>query len=351
MYAKLVVGNSVDGNVYQCIRDICRLLTSQNPSINDLSGQGFNIAASAVLDNTPAGWTYVGSSKPTDTPTIGAGSTDAAFVATYYNWALSAPMQDDSSKLKYALFTQAFSGATTGTPYRSMFSLTGAEFVTANGVATNEGYRQCSGTAGTSISNSTLHFGIGSVIHLIANQRHITVVQEGKGMMALWETTNTDVHTFYNKAAFVTYFHPTSSVTSVNLISSTVVPNTSTTLNTSIAGIAFAVTNPNNGTFYGTFDLSVSGTMNLQNFFQCSGASRANSIDSVGNPKYQISPVFVHASTIGYPVQYISGIVPIYWCRSGLGSTGDTVDIDGDSYVYFNAGASGTAYGVLLKTS
>lgn len=351
MYAKLVVGNAADGNIYQCIRDMCRLLTSQNPSINDLSGLGFSTSTSAVLDNTPAGWTYVGSSKATDTPSIGSGSADATFISAYHNFALSAPMKDDSTKLKYAIFTQAFSGASLSTPFRSLFSLTGAEFVTSNGIVTNEGYRQGSTATGTNITNSNLHCGIGSVIHLIANGRHITVIQEGKGMMALWETTTTDVHTFYNKPAFVTYFHPTTTINGIAAISSTTTPNTSTTLSDHIAGLAFGVTNPNNGTFYGTFDLSAARTMNFQNFFQCSAITRANSIDALGNPKYQISPVFVHASTIGYPVQYITGVVPIYWCKSGIGSTGDTVDIDGDSYLYFNAGTTGTAFGVLLKTS
>lgn len=351
MYAKLVVGAS-DANVYQCIRDMCRLLTDAAPSISDLSGQGFSTSSSVVLDDTPAGWTFIGSSKTTDTPTIGAGGADATHATTtYHNWALSAPMVGDPTKFKYALFTQAFAGTSTTTPYKSLFSLSGAESVTSSGVATNEGYRQGSATTGTTIINANLHVGAGSVIHLIANARHITVVQEAKGMMALWETTTTDVHTFYGKPAFVTYAHTNIAGANLSQISSLPVPFTGTTPSTGvIAGVVFGVTNPNTGTFSGTYDVSVNGTQNILNFFQSSLTARANSIDALGNPKYQISPVFFQASSIGYPTQYITGVVPIYWCRAGLGSTGDTVNIGADIYTYFNTGNTGAAFGLLMKT-
>lgn len=351
MYAKLVVGGT-DANVYQCIRDMCRLLTSANPSISDLSGQGFNTSSSAIIDNTPAAWTFVGSNKPSDQPTIGTGAADATFsTTTYHNWALSAPMAGNSSRLKYAIFTQAFIGASTTTPYRSMFSLSGAESVNPVGVAVNEGYRQGNSGTGTTILNANLHVGAGSIIHLVANARHITIVQETKGMMALWETTSTDVHEFYNRPAFVTYAHTNAAAGSLSVVSSVTTPNTGTANANVIAGVAFAVTNPANGTFYGTYDLSVGATHNISNLFQTSLTNRANSIDAAGNPKYQISPVFIHAGSIGYPVQYITGVVPIYWCKAGLGSTGDTVDIGGDTYLYFNAANTGGAYGVLMKTS
>jgi len=351
MYAKLVVGGS-DANVYQCIRDMCRLLTSATPSISDLSGQGFNTSSSAILDNTPAGWTFVGSNKTTDTPTIGAGGADATLSTTvYHNWAVSAPMANDAAKLKYALFTAAFTGVSNTSPFKSMFFLSGAESVNSSGVATNEGFRQGASGTGTTIQNGTLNVGSGSVIHLIANARHITIVQEAKGMMALWETTTTDVHTFYDKAAFVTYAHPNAAAGSLGTINSSPIPNTGTVSTSIIAGVVFGVTNPNTGTFSGTYDISINGTQNILNFFQSSLTARANSIDASGNPKYQISPVFFQASSIGYPTQYITGVVPIYWCRAGLGSTGDTVDIGGDTYTYFNAANSGGAYGVLMKTS
>lgn len=353
MYAKLVVGAS-DANVIQCIRDMCRLLTDAAPSISDLSGSGFNTSSSVIVDATPAGWTYVGSSKTTDAAAIGDGATDATIgttSGTLYNWCLSAPMAGDSAKLKYALFTQAFWGTSATTPYKSMFALTGAQSVTSAGVATNEGFRQASATTGTSIQNSNLHVGAGSIIHLIANARHITVIQEAKGMMALWETTSTDAHTFYNRPAFITYAHALASTAATGSINTTPTPFTGTTNANFICGVAFNVTDPNTGTNYGTYEISLNGNQNLGSLYQVQTSARANSIDSAGSPKYQISPVFCQLHTIGQATQYVSGVVPIYWCKAGLGSTGDTVNISGDSYTYFNSANAGGGFGVLLKTS
>jgi hypothetical protein len=318
----------------------------------DLSGQGFSTTSSAILDDTPALWTYVGSNKASDASGIGTGAADATYSTTvYHNWALSSPMKDSSGRLKYALFTQNYIGTSTATPYKAMFSLSGAESVNSSGVATNEGYRQSlSGTVGATIVTANLTVAAGSIIHLIANARHITVVQENKGMMALWETSSTDVHEFYNKPAFITYAHTDSTNGAIGDVSTVPIPNTGTANANIISGVAFAVTNPNTGAFSGTYDLSVNQTQNMMNLFQVSLTSRANSINSTGNPRYQISPVFAHASNIGYPVQYVTGIVPIYWCRAGLGNTGDSVDINGDIYTYFNAANTGGAFGVLLKT-
>lgn len=350
MYAKLVVGAS-DANIYQCLRDICRLLTDATPSISDLSGSGFSTTSSVIVDATPAGWTYVGSNKSTDTPSIGAGAADATFsTTTYHNFCLSAPMAGDSNKLKYAIFTQSFIGASTTTPYRSMFALSGAQSVNSAGVATNEGYRQGNSGTGTSIINANLHVGAGSVIHLIANPRHITVVQEAKGVMAIWETTSTDAHTFYNRPAFISFAHTLTTTVGTGNINTQASPNTTTASANLIAANAFNVTDPNTGTTYGTYEISINGVQNLGSLYQVQASARANSIDSVGSPKYQISPVFFQLHTIGQATQYVSGVVPIYWCKAGLGSTGDNVDISGDTYTYFNSGNSGAAFGLLMKT-
>lgn len=350
MYAKLVAGAS-DANVYQCLRDICRLLTATSPSINDLSGSGFSTTSSVILDATPAGWTYVGSNKPTDTPSIGSGAADATIsTTTYHNFCLSAPMAGDSNKLKYAIFTQSFIGTSATTPYKSIFSLSGAQSVNSSGVTTNEGYRQGTSTAGTTVVNTNLHVGAGSIIHLIANPRHITVVQEAKGVMAIWETTSTDAHTFYNRPAFISFAHTLTTSVGTGNINTQASPLTGTLNANNIAANAFNVTDPNTGTTYGTYEISVNGLQNLGSLYQVQASARANSIDAAGSPKYQISPVFFQLHTIGQATQYVSGVVPVYWCKAGLGSTGDNVDISGDTYTYFNSGNSGAAFGLLMKT-
>lgn len=351
MYAKLVVGGT-DANIYQCLRDICRLCTAATPSISNLSGFGFNIGSSVILDNTPAGWTYVGSNKATDAPTIGAGSADATYTGgtPFANWCLSAPMAGDSVKLKYAIFTQAYNGTSTSTPYRSLFSLSGAQSATSTGVVTNEGYRQSSTNLATALINANLHAGAGSVIHLIANPRHITVVQESKGVMAIWETSSTDVHAFYNRPAFISFAHTATNIGDTGAISTSAVPTTGSANTSVISSNAFNTTDPNTGTTYGTYDISASRLQNFGSLYQVQLSARANSIDALGNPKYQISPIFFQLGTIGYPTQYITGVVPIYWCRAGLGSTGDTVNIGSDIYTYFNTGNTGAAFGLLMKT-
>jgi hypothetical protein len=352
MYAKLVVGGT-DANIIQCMRDICRLCTDAAPSISDLSGAGFSNTTSAIIDSTPAGWTYVGSNKATDTPNIGSGGSDATIgttSSTLVNLCMSAPMADDPAKLKYAILTQAFWGSSGTTPYKSMFALTGAQSVTSGGVATNEGFRQASGSTGGSILDSNLHVGAGSIIHLIANPRHITIVQETKGIMAVWETTSTEAHTFYNRPAYVTYSHAKAAEAARGSINTTPTPFTGTTNANFICGVVFNTTDPNTGTTYGTYEVSINGVQNLGSLYQVQTSARANSIDSVGNPKYQISPVFFQLNTIGQATQYVSGVVPVYWCKAGLGSTGDNVNISGDSYIYFNAANAGGGFGLLMKT-
>jgi hypothetical protein len=109
----------------------------------------------------------------------------------------------------------------------------------------------------------------------------------------------------------------------------------------------FAVTDVNTGTFFGTFDPTRNLTTNLSYFAQTLADTRQNSIAQNGLPRYQINPVFFQAGNIGYPTQYISGVVPIFWTSPTLGSTGDNVDVAGDTYTYFNCG---NTFGVIMKT-
>jgi hypothetical protein len=226
-------------------------------------------------------------------------------------------------------------------------------------VATSEGFRVGT-TSNTSanFTNANLSTAGATTIHLIATPRHITIVQEGRGMMAVWETSSTPIHDRLLTAPFVQYTHAQASLVSTTnastVISTLSSPNTtSSALN--VAATLFGVTDINTGTYYGTLDASLGGGVNAQNLFnlfQFRNNQRANTIDSVGNPRYQVSPVFLQLPSLGYPTQYVTGVVPIYWCRAGLGVSGDTVNINGQSYYYFHTGAFGTSsYGVLLKTS
>lgn len=356
MYARLAL--SAATNPIQCIRDIGRLITSASPSISDLSGQGFSTLTSVIIDNTPAGWTYVGSNKATDQPTIGSGAADANWTigsTTYLNWAFSAPCLNTSQPLKYAVLTHNLTGA--GTSLYFSFALTGAVSATNLGVITSEGFRfhtnSTTTSALTAVRNASMDASAAGTIHLIATPRHITLIQENKGMLAVWEATSTDIHDRLLVAPFIQYSHAQASNAGSSpgaIINTGVSPTLygSGTLN--VAATAFNITDINTNVLVGTRDLSFASTVNYPNLFQHTLNQRANTINSNGSPMYVINPVFFQMPSLGYPTQFVTGVVPIYWTRAGLGASGDTVAVGSDTYYFFNVGASGVAtYGVLMK--
>lgn len=347
MYAKLVTSGSAVP-AFIAMRDICRLLTSANPSVSLLSG--FSQTNSVIIDATPAGWTYVGSNSPLDGSGIAAGSDLTGFTTdVQYNLALSAPCAESSSLLKYAVFTLGWLGAASNTTNIS-FNLTAAQSVTAGGVCTNEGPRYFvpAASASTLTANSALRSGATDVLHVIANQRHITIIVEARGFSAVWETSMTDVHRFYNAAPVLQFSH---NVTSILLRNAVLVPTSRTTTNSqSMICAGIAMTNVATGAFNGTVDSSNGDTMNDDNnLFQYEAATRrVNTISATGAQRYQLNPVWVHHGWLGYPVQYITGVVPIYWTKPQIGSTGDEMIIGGESYTFFNAGSG---VGMVMQTS
>jgi hypothetical protein len=185
------------------------------------------------------------------------------------------------------------------------------------------------------------------VIHVIANPRHITIIIENTGLVAVWESSQTDAHTFYGTAPFVQYCHYTSSVLGrLASIAPVAVTGTQTSFGWNAA--VFNVTSPNTGINYGTYDLTEGATLNIGHFAQTVAGLRANTISSTGLLAYTISPVYYAISTKGYPSQVVTGIVPIYYIGAGIGTTGDQVEINGESYTFFNAGSN---LGIILKTS
>lgn len=343
MYAKLVVGNTAISSL-GAMRDIGRLITDANPSISNLGA--FNTSSSVIIDATPAGWTYVGSVTVADRPTIASTATSSAMTNdTNYNLCFSAPCLS-SSALKYATLTVAYQSATLG----NSFCLAGASSATSLGILTNEGPRvfeiAANASSNVEVQSAAILVTAGTVLHVIANSTHITIIEENRGMSAVWESSQTEVHTFYGIAPFVQYCHALSS--NISRYAVIVPTSTSATISSSIATAVFNITNPNTGTNYGTYDPTEGLYWNIGSLAQSLASTRANTITSAGSPRYIINPVFYSLSTKGFPTQYVSGIVPIYWTGAGIGSSGDIVDVNGDSYTFFNAG---TGFGVILKTS
>jgi len=348
MYAKLVVGAS---NILsmQAIRDIARLCTSSSPSTSLLGG--FSTASSVIIDSTPAGWTYVGSNNASDRPTIAAvGATGYAANDTQCNLVISAPCVEGTA-LKYASLNLSHLSSANASS-NNTFNLTGAVSATSLGVLTNEGprYSTTTATTATHTNNTSILTTAGTVIHLIATPRFITIISEGRGMQAIWETSMSDVNRFYGRAPFIQHCH---SVSSIFTSAAIVVPTATTTaIAQTVCSAAFGVTDVNTGTFYGTYDTSGVtsnlATLNIGSLNQTNASLRKNSITATGSPCYQVTPIFLQLGALGHPIQTVSGTTPAYWTNGAIGTTGDTLVVNGESYTYFNCG---TGFGLALQTS
>ena len=336
MYAKLVIGATAIPSLL-AIRDIGRLITSDNPSTSLLGA--FSTSSSVIIDATPAGWTYVGSNNANDQPTIaGTGVTGYPALDVRSNLVFSAPCLEGSA-LKYAVLSHMWLAAMGTT--NNYINLTCASGSTSLGVVTNEGpmwYVGSGAGTNTGAGNFALQTLANTTIHVIANPRHITLIQEGRGILGLWEMSMCDVNRFYGTAPVVQYTHGISSNFN-NPLSNTSPTASGTSTRTGTCFVAVnAVTDVNTGTFYGNYEPTILGTINVGNLWQARNDMRLNSINAAGSPTYQVNPVFVQAGALGYPTQSVTGVVPIYWTKPSVGSTGDTIAINGDSYMWFNAG-------------
>ena len=349
MYAKLVVGTS-NIMAVSAIRDIGRLITATEGNVSTNLLGAFSVGSSVILDATPAGWTYVGSTEPLDQPTIGPTNTVYTQTANLtHNLCFSAPCLEGTA-LKYCVLSVQYNQVTyTTTPanyYGCMCTLAGATSATSLGIVTNEGPRIGWQTT-TNNSQAGFRVTAGDIIHVIANPRHITIIAEGFGVIAVWESNTTDVNRFYNSAPFIQYTHAQStSVAFLNFTGPRLISAGSTQAYATAFNVT-AVSGANAGTTYGGYDISTSGTLNTYFLAQTDITSRQNSIDSLGNPKYQITPVLYSLNQIGHPVQYVSGVVPVYWTKGSLGNTGDTVLVGTETYTYFNCG---TGFGLIMQT-
>ena len=361
MYAKLVTG-STPIYALNAMRDIGRLITSTSPSTANLLS--FSTSSSYIIDATPAGWTYVGSTNANDQPTISATNPGTMVNNNVSNLCFSAPTLANSSVLKYCVLTQVYTANTTvistaGAPANTLFALTGAQSATSSGVLTNEGYRPQTNTTGASNHPYGLLAKASSVFHVIANQRHITIIQEATGFQGVWETSQTDLHTAQNIGPFIQVAQTTGLAGYVantgSMTQNRITPQQNPSDSNTGAWIVFNITNPNTGTNYGTYDVTECSTYGqgqavVNNGHLAMGMStilHTNSLSAVGAGVYIIEPVYFNVSKQGYPTQFVTGICPIYYCSPNMGNSGDTVNVQGDTYTFFNASVTG----LLLKTS
>lgn len=371
MYAKLVTSSNTSPSLLA--RDVIRLCTSNSPSTADLGG--FSNSSSSIIDATPAGWTYVWSTV--DSGTLATVAAAAAVTPTSHAdwWGISAPCLgplEANGTLKYVKLTTGGGGVAnsqaTNTVYG--FSLSGATNIASGNTVTNEGWRkQSNNSAGGAVYSTTQVAGIGT-FHLIATPRHITIIEEGIMFTGVWETAITDVHTFYSNTAapFVQVNLDNSSnnivvgsayYDSVYSVSTQAV-STSSSVSHGWNYNLFGITIPSTGTYYGTLSMGAptewlpgTATTNLSIQPYLFPLGKLGSTNSSGVTRNLITPLFINGQAIGHPTIDISSICNIYATRAGIATTGDTVDINGTTYTYFNSGAlaSQRGVGLLMLTS
>ena len=355
MYARLVASVNLSSGstptITTAMKDIARIVTSTNPTTSLLTA--FSQTASTIIDPTPAGWSYVGSNIVADQGSISSGNAPAA--TSLWNYCLSAPCLN-TGLLKYAILNHCngLGAEVSG----NGFVLTGAQLATSAGVVTNEGGRVYAGSSNwggngyyTSSAPTSFVPYQSTIFHVIANARHLTIIQENVGIMGVWETSTTNAHTYYNIPPFIQYSHP-QTATFANANGNYIVPSSFASYyaawpTATQTAVAFGTTNIVTPQVNGTISIANAQGYNTHSLAQYSSTTRSNTVDALGNPQYVIGSVYFQDGKRGYPTQFVTGTVPIYWTAPGLGNTGDSVIVNGTTYTFFNCGSG---YGVLMTT-
>jgi len=357
MYAKLVysAGLSFTANTryspFNMVRDIVRLCTSPSPNVNNLVA--FSNTSSVIVDTTPAGWSLVYSDV--DGTTLPDANTDPnASPSSQVNyWAMSAPcLGPINGTTKYAkLSTSHISNknASVNNTTPSGFSLTSAASITNTGTVTGEGYRlqYPSGTPSSAEATRLAAWDMSGngTYHVVATQRHLTIIKEGVGYHAVWEHSVSDYHTFYNVSPVIAAVFRGTTVTG---------PNSSAPASTAPAtgGIAQTfdnvrclhnVTDVNTGTNYSAASMAAQENqpyLSISTYY-----SNLKTVSRSGTARNMVMPIMFQLMQWGIPTCFVTDVCDIYMCQGGIGTTGDTFNINGSIYNYFDCGSIGLAIG------
>jgi hypothetical protein len=358
MYAKLVysagltsVGNTrfSAGNM---IRDIVRLCTSASPNVNNLVA--FSNTSSVVVNTTPAGWTFLYSDF--DGATLANANTDANSTPTGTNnyWAMTAPcLGPGANTIKYAKLTTTYrANINLGTGSSLGFSMTSASSISNTGTIIGEGFRvyQTVGTSGPTGTSASFELSGNGTYHLVATERHITIIKETVGVHAVWEHTISDYHTFYNitpvihfvfKGTGFTYALAGTIGTDVTTTAPLAAPS-SETIN--YIKCLHNITDVNTGTNYSALQL---GRGQSQPYLsRNSDFTNMKTIATNGLARNLVVPIMYQLVRYGVPTCFVTDICDMYWTGGGLGTTGDTFNINGVVYTYFDCGTMGLAINV-----
>ena len=362
MYAKLIM-STPPSNYNDFCRDIIRLITSASPSTSLLSSNTWNVAACVIIDATPAGWTYVGSNYTGESGSSGlsapnsVGSSPTSNNNTSYRWVASAPCSSPlSSKTKYLVMTSQIHVQNNSQYVATLGTATSS---TSGAALTNEAariYYYNSGT-GTNVPSDPWGFSGAGTYHLIANARHVTLIKENSYVQAVWEHAATDPHIFYNITPVVFYSWYSSTANSAAYFSSiTGAVNgslTSTSVPYNDGAWVINITDTTTGVNYGSRPVNVSAS---NNYYDNGAAQpylwphlgKVTTSNSTGLARQLVSPIMFHLFHHGYPTMYVTGTTPVYMTKGNVGTTGDSINVNGTTYTYFNVNG---ALGLAMLTS
>jgi hypothetical protein len=357
MYAKLSysAGTQSTGNTRyssgNMIRDIIRLCTSPNPNVNNLIA--FSNTSSVVVNTTPAGWTFLYSDF--DGTVLPDADTDANATATGLNnyWSMTAPcLGPGANTLKYAKLTSTYrSNVNQAGTLAVGLSLTSASSISNTGTITGEGFRIYTSVNSINPATTANTFDLGGngIYHLIATERQITVIKQSVGFHGIWEHTISDYHTFYNITPVI-HFSFRGRTQDTSLISndvSTTAPvdgyvNSGKTQN--YAKSLHNITDVNTGTNYSALQL---GRLQSQPYMsQNSDFTNMKTIAANGVSRNLVVPIMYQLVRYGIPTCFVTDICDMYWTGGGVGTTGDTIIVNGITYTYFDCGTMGLAINV-----
>lgn len=360
MYAKLIysAANTSTGNTTKSngnmIRDIVRLCTSSSPNVANLVA--FSNTASVIVNSSAAGWSFVYSSA--DGTTLPAANVDANATSTGPNdyWAMSAPcLGPGANTVKYAkLTTSGYSNtnAGPGSAPQMGFSLTSAASISNTGTVTGEGFRVY--TTSTGPSAAILGNGItpselsaNGTYHVIATPRHLTIIKEGSGFHSVWENTVSDYHTFYNIAPVISMMHKgTGRGTTLTNAPSSTAPAVAAAGYANFAHnkCLYNITDVNTGTNYSA--LQMGRTQSQPYMSTNTDFTNMKTIAANGVARNLVVPIMYQLVMYGIPSCFVTDICDMYWTGGGIGTTGDTLTINGVSYTYFDCSSIGLAINV-----
>ena len=342
-------------------RDLARLVTSNSPSTALISSSTWNVTASSIVDATPAGWTYVGSNysagEMSSIAAVNGGSVIPGINSTSaYNWVVkSACLAPNTSKYKYVAFNSIrqryYENATYQYPVCGSLSM--CESSTSGGTLTNEAVKVYSDGTGTINWGSGLVFYNPGTYHLIANARHITLIKENYNVQAVWEHSNTDLHTRFGQTPSVYYSWSSTAVgTAPSFVANTGIVSGSVIGAVGDGAWLCNITDVTSGTIYGvvnvTGGLSTVHSPGTAQPYLWPNLTKGTSVNSSGATRQLVSPIMFQYYNYGYPTMYVTGVSPVYMCKGNIGAAGDNISVAGSDYIYIPVNA---ALGLAVKSS